>query len=109
MTIEQTVGATVGALSFVGASAIQATTGDAGNTVTVSAVSAIIGAAVSYGILRGTVRALERNREDDRREFVAFRTETHNELRAIRDTTQHTATQVARIEGTMERRGQPRG
>ena len=108
MTYEQGVSMGVGALSFVGSAAIQSAEQAGASPMVVPVISAIIGAAISYGMLRGAVKALERNREDDRREFVTFRTETHNELRAIRDTTQHTATQVARIEGTMERRGRPR-
>ena len=53
---------------------------------------------MSYGILRGTVIALEARHKDLR-----------EELHKIRDTLHMTAEKVARIEGTMERRGQPRG
>lgn len=97
MTIEQSVGAGVGVLSFVGSAAIQAAEGNAANGITVPVISAIVGAAISYGILRGTVKALEKNHDDMARE-----------LHSIRDTVYSVAEKVARIEGTMERRGQPR-
>ena len=96
MTIEQTVGATVGVLSGIGSAVLEAGGGSFGLSVPI--VSALVGGAVSYGILRGTVVALEARHKD-------LREELHN----IRDTLHATAEKVARIEGTMERRGQPRG
>lgn len=97
MTIEQSVSAGVGALSFVGSAAIQAAESSAATGITVPVISAIIGAAISYGMLRGTVKALEKNHEGMERE-----------LHSIRDTVHGVAERLARIEGTMERRGQPR-
>lgn len=95
MTIEQTVGVTVGVLSGVASAALQATSGQ--NGLTAPIISALVGGAVSYGVLRGTVVALERDTRQLR-----------EELHTIRDTVQHMAEKVARIEGTMERRGAPR-
>lgn len=96
MTVEQTVSASVGVLSAVASATLQATGQQGGLTAPV--VSAIIGAAVSYGVLRGTVVALERDTKQLR-----------EDMHAMRDTMQHVAEKVARIEGTMERRGAPRG
>lgn len=95
MTVESTVGLTVGALSGVASAALEATSG--GTSLSAPIISALVGGAVSYGILRGTVVALE-NRHKDLRE----------ELHHLRDTLHGVAEKVARIEGTMERRGQPR-
>ena len=95
MTVEQTVGMTVGILSGVASAALEATNGQAG--VFVPIISALVGGAVSYGILRGTVMALEARHKDLR-----------EELHTIRDTVHGVAEKVARIEGTMERRGAPR-
>jgi hypothetical protein len=61
-------------------------------------VSGILGAGIAYGILKGAVDTLSKQHGDLARE-----------LREIRDTTHTTAERVARIEGTMERRGAPRG
>lgn len=97
MTIEQSVSAGVGVLSFAGSAAIQAAQGNAASGITVPVISAIVGAAISYGMLRGTVKALEKNHEGMERE-----------LHSIRDTVHGVAERLARIEGTMERRGQPR-
>lgn len=109
MTMEQTVSLSVGGLSLLASAAMGASEQAGMGSIATPVVSAIVGAAVSYGILRGTVTALERDRDETRADLARFRTETQAELRAIRETTQHTATQVARIEGTMERRSQPRG
>ena len=95
MTIETTVGLTVGALSGAASAALEASAGQTG--ISVPIISALVGGAVSYGILRGTVMALE-SRHKDLRE----------ELHSIRDTVHAVAEKVARIEGTMERRSQPR-
>jgi hypothetical protein len=95
VTIEQTVGTTVGILSGVASAALEASAGQSG--ISVPIISALVGGAVSYGILRGTVIALEARHKDLR-----------EELHSIRDTLHMTAEKVARIEGTMERRGQPR-
>jgi hypothetical protein len=60
-------------------------------------VSGLVGAGAAYGILRATVEALNVQVRDITRD-----------VREIRETTHTTAERVARIEGTMERRGQPR-
>ncbi len=60
-------------------------------------VSGLVGAGAAYGILRATVEALNVQVRDITRD-----------VREIRETTHATAERVARIEGTMERRGQPR-
>ena len=98
MTYEQGVSVGVGALSFVGSAAIQAAQTTGVSPVVVPVISAIIGAAISYGMLRGAVNALQKNHDDLRLE-----------LREISRVTHQTSQQVARIEGTMERRGQNRG
>jgi len=95
MTMEGTVGLTVGALSGAASAALEASAGQSG--ISVPIISALVGGAVSYGILRGTVMALEARHKDLR-----------EELHTIRDTVHSVAEKVARIEGTMERRGAPR-
>ena len=97
MTYEQGVSMGVGALSFVGSAAIQAAQTTGVSPVVVPVISAIIGAAISYGMLRGAVKALQKNHDDLR-----------GELKEISRVTHQTSQQVARIEGTMERRGRPR-
>jgi hypothetical protein len=108
MTMEQSVGLSIGGLSVLASAALGASEQAGFAMVATPIISSVVGAAVSYGLLRGTVRALERDRDETRADFARFRAETHAELRAIREATQHTATQVARIEGMMEHRGQPR-
>lgn len=95
MTMEQTVGATVGVLSGVASAALEASAGQSG--ISVPIISALVGGAVSYGILRGTVMALEARHKDLR-----------EELHKVRDTLERVAEKVAHIEGTMERRSRPR-
>ena len=97
MTYEQGVSVGVGALSFVGSAAIQTAEATGASPMVVPIISAIIGAAISYGMLRGAVKALEKNHDD-------FRAE----IKEISHTLHQTAQQVARIEGAMERRGRPR-
>lgn len=95
MNIEMTVGTTVGVLSGAASAALEASNGQTG--ISVPIISALVGGAVSYGILRGTVMALEARHKDLR-----------EELKDLSKTLQGVAEKVAHIEGTMERRGQPR-
>ena len=95
MTMEATVGTTVGVLSGVASAALEASAGQTG--ISVPIISALVGGAVSYGILRGTVLALEARHKDLR-----------EELHKVRDMLVTVAEKVAHIEGTMERRSRPR-
>lgn len=96
MTTETIAASKVGLLTALGSLAIEvASPAQVGWVWPV--VSGLVGAGAAYGILRATVDALKGQVADI----------TQN-VRDIRATTQATAERVARIEGTMERRGQPR-
>ena len=97
MTTETIAASKVGLLTALGSLAIEAA-GPAQVGWVWPVVSGLVGAGAAYGILRATVDALKGQVADI----------TQN-VRDIRATTQATAERVARIEGTMERRGQPRG
>jgi len=98
MNTETLTALKVGVLTALGSVAIEVTSPATTGGYAWPIVSGLVGAGVSYGILRATVDTL--------REQVAS---INRELREIRDTTHATAERVARIEGTMERRGAPRG
>jgi hypothetical protein len=97
MTTETIAASKVGLLTALGSLAIEVA-GPAQVGWVWPVVSGLVGAGAAYGILRATVDALKGQVADI----------TQN-VRDIRATTQATAERVARIEGTMERRGQPRG
>jgi hypothetical protein len=97
MTAETMTALKVGTLTALGSVAIEQAQPSALPMV-VPIVSGILGAGIAYGILKGAVDTLSKQHGDLARE-----------LREIRDTTHTTAERVARIEGTMERRGAPRG
>ena len=96
MTTETIAALKVGVLTALGSVAIEQAQPSALPMV-VPVVSGILGAGIAYGILKGAVDTLNRQVADFARE-----------LAAIRETTHATAERVARIEGTMERRGAPR-
>ena len=96
MTIETATALKVGALTALGSVIMESTTPGQGSYAW-PIVSGLVGAGAAYGILRATVDSLK--------EQVGTIT---RELREIREMTHTTAERVARIEGTMERRGQPR-
>jgi hypothetical protein len=96
MTTETIAASKVGLLTALGSLAIEVA-GPAQVGWVWPVVSGLVGAGAAYGILRATVDALKGQVADI----------TQN-VRDIRATTQATAERVARIEGTMERRGQPR-
>jgi hypothetical protein len=96
MTTETLAALKVGVLTALGSVAIEQAQPSALPMV-VPVVSGLLGAGIAYGILKGAVDTLNRQVADFARE-----------LAAIRETTHATAERVARIEGTMERRGAPR-
>lgn len=96
MTTEMAAALKVGMLTALGSIAIEATTPTQGSLAW-PVVSGLVGAGAAYGILRATVDTLKQQHDTMSRE-----------LREIRDVTHTTAERVARIEGSMERRGQPR-
>jgi hypothetical protein len=96
MTTEVIASLKVGALTALGSLAVEvASPAQVGWVWPV--VSGLVGAGAAYGILRATVDALNKQVQDITRD-----------VREIRETTHTTAERVARIEGTMERRGQAR-
>ena len=96
MTTEVLASLKVGALTALGSLAIEVASPSQIGWVW-PIVSGLVGAGAAYGILRATVEALNVQVRDITRD-----------VREIRETTHTTAERVARIEGTMERRGQPR-
>jgi hypothetical protein len=97
MTTEVLASLKVGALTALGSAIIEVASPSQASWVW-PVVSGLVGAGAAYGILRATVDALKSQVQDITRD-----------VREIRDTTHTTAERVARIEGSMERRGQPRG
>ena len=96
MTTEIIAAAKVGFLTALGSVVIEASSpGQIGWVWPL--VSGLVGAGVSYGILRATVESIKTQVQN-----------ITSDLSDIRATTHATAERVARIEGTMERRGQPR-
>lgn len=99
MTAEALTAGKIGVLTMVSSVAIeQASTAPNFLPFVVPAISGVLGAVFSYAILKNTVETLSKQHD-----------KMQGDLHAIRDTTHTTAERVARIEGTMERRGQPRG
>ena len=95
MTVEQTASLGIGLLSGLGSWALQATTGVpdvpslAGFLIPV--VSAMIGAAMGYGVLKSTVETM-------RSELTGVRDNLADVHRLLRDV----STRVARIEGRLD-------
>ena len=97
MTTEVLASLKVGALTALGSLAIEIASLSQASWVW-PIVSGLVGAGAAYGILRATVDALQSQVQH-----------ITKDVREIRETTHATAERVARIEGAMERRGQPRG
>jgi hypothetical protein len=97
---------TVGVVTGVGSAMIQAASptvislGDLGFTIPI--VAALISAAVSYGMLRGTVKAIERDisllRNEVTKDFGHMREDVGHIYNLVRDTT----SRMAHIEGRLE-------
>jgi hypothetical protein len=81
----------VGAVTGASASVMQSTTTPS-IAMLVPIISALVGGAVSYGILKGVVHAMERD--------VA---QVRKDIGQIYDLTRDLAVKVARIEGELER------
>lgn len=97
----------VGVVSGIGSALIQAASptvislGDLGFTIPI--VAAIISAAVSYGMLRGTVKAIERDisllRNEVTKDFGNMREDVGHIYNLVRDTTSRMAHLEGRLEG----------
>lgn len=97
----------VGFVTGVGSALIQAASptvislGDLGFTIPL--VAALISAAVSYGMLRGTVKAIERDisllRNEVTKDFGHMREDVGHIYNLVRDTTSRMAHLEGRLEG----------
>lgn len=95
MTTE-TASLTVGAVAAVGSLALQQTTGQpTGTSFIVPVLSAMVGGAISYGVLKTTVNKLE---EQFKRHEEQVQRNTAELYGLLRDT----MTQLAHIEGRLE-------
>jgi len=97
----------VGVVTGLGSALIQAasptviSSGDLGFTIPI--VAALISAAVSYGMLRGTVKAIERDisllRNEVTKDFSHMREDVGHIYNLVRDTTSRMAHLEGRLEG----------
>lgn len=96
MTTE-TASITVGAVAAIGSLALQQTTGQpTGASFIVPVLSAVIGGAMSYAVLKTTVNKLEEQFKNHEQQVRANTAELYGLLR-------DTMTQLAHIEGRLDR------
>ena len=97
MTTE-TASLTVGAVAAIGSLALQQTTGQpSGASFVVPVLSAMVGGAISYGVLKTTVNKLEEQFKNHEQQVRQNTAELYGLLR-------DTMTQLAHIEGRLDQK-----